>query len=420
MERVLDLPRLSTNTSRAFCGCGVLLLFLPKINLVHFAEETAGLRIDDLILAGLCAFLVAVMSFGIRTSVSKFEILFFGLVAEAIASNCINLALFHRSSLFYSLRLLEYFLFFYLGIYFTHSLVRVAQWLLIANAAVMFLQVAGLVGAATSEGVATSIQGRAVGLTGGPWEVGTVINFCCAIIAFDKHRGQRRGTALFTFLAGFVLLLLTGSRMATIAQVVLVLMYFYLQSKNALRFITISVALLAVVISAIVLIPNPVAKRSEKLFDADNIQAFKVLYQRTPDDPTMSGLADFTVVDDTADLSWVIRAAKWAGAIKAWNRSPMSILFGIGPGTLGPSLDGGWLRVLSETGAAGLLLYLLFCRYIFRNTDWQMRAVLVSLLINMLMVDIHIAYKAMSFFMFCLGYLFRESLARSLHLRDAA
>lgn len=411
MEITAHFPKLSTDARNAFCGLGVLLLFLPKINLIQIGGETAGIRIDDLILAGILAFLVAVTLIGLRTSVSKLEMLFAALVAEAIVSNAINFAFYHRSSFLYSLRLVEYFLFFYVGYYFAGSLARVAKWVLLANALVMVLQEFGLVGAASSEGLASSIQyGRAVGLTGGPWEVGVVINFCCAILVFDQRRKPRPASAILVFAVGFALVLLTGSRMAAVAQIILVLIYLYLRSRSGIRFITISLLVLSVVVAGLVLVPNPLTKRSANLFTLDNFEALRILYDSTPDDPGASGLADFRLADSTGDLSWVIRAAKWSGAVKLWNRSILTMIFGVGPGTLGPALDGSWLRVLTETGVVGLLAFLLFSRYIFRNLGWQMRGVLLSLQISMLMVDIHIAYKAMSFFMFSLGFLYKDSL----------
>jgi hypothetical protein len=384
---------------------------MPKINLVQIGSETAGLRIDDLFLFGFFVFLAAAMLLNRRTSITTIEILYASLVAEGLISNWLNVVVFDRSSGLYSFRLAEYFLFFYLGYYFatTGSLSRVSRWLLVVNGIAIILQQFGILGAATSDGLVASVQERPVGLTGGPWEVGAIINFCFAILVFDQSDKVRVKRALWLFAGCLVLLLITASRMALVAQIVLLLVYFYRRSQNALRFVAVSVVTATVAILCVALIPNPVAARSENLFTTENFRSFETIYNNTPDNPQIEGMASFAI-DDGGDMSWLIRSAKWAGAIKGWNRGLFSILFGIGPGTLGPSLDGGWLRILSEMGLAGLTIFIFFFRFIVVRFGWQMRGMVVALSISMLMIDIHIAYKAMSFFLFSLGYFYHKTL----------
>ena len=395
----LSIPVLSKHTRQILCVSGVFLLFIPKINLVRIGSETAGLRFDDLFLGGFLLFLLAAMLLSRKTSFYKLELLWALFVGVGLISNGINLLMFHRSSGLYSLRLAEYFLFFYIGNYYavSNSLTR------LVNGIVMLLQQVGLIGAATSEGLVSSVQERPVGLTGGPWEIGAIINFCFAILIFDEGKVHKTKHVLWLFSGTLALVLITASRMALIAQLLLLIIYFYRKSRNAFRFISIAASAVIVILAALIFIPNPVAARSENLFTANNFSSFQTIYANTPDDPQTAGMASFAI-DDGGDLSWLIRSAKWTAAIKGWNRSFLSIAFGVGPGTLGPSLDGGWLRVLSEMGVAGLLIFTIFWRYVIAQFGWQMRGVLLALSTSMLMIDIHIAYKAMSLFFFILGY----------------
>ena len=412
----MNIPALSKKARQIVCILSVFLLFIPKINLVQIGGETAGLRFDDLLLGLFFLFLVAGMLLARKASFNRLELLWALLVGTGLISNGINLYLFNRSSGLYSLRLVEYFLFFYAGYYYaiSNSLTRLAKWLLIVNGSVMLLQQVGLIGAATSDGLVSSVQERPVGLTGGPWEIGAIINFCFAILIFDDNRAIRRKYVLWLFAGTMTLVLITASRMALIAQLLLLTIYFYRKSRNAFRFISIAISALAMILAALIFIPNPVAARSENLFTIDNFSSFQRIYASTPDNPQVEGLASFAS-DDGGDLSWLIRAAKWTAAIKGWNRSFLSIIFGVGPGALGPSLDGGWLRILSEMGVAGFLIFSIFCRYIAVQFGWQMRGVLLALSTSMLMIDIHIAYKAMSTFFFILGYCYYAKIAPISH-----
>ena len=77
-------------------------------------------------------------------------------------------------------------------------------------------------------------------------------------------------------------------------------------------------------------------------------------------------------------------------------------IFGVGPGTLTPALDGGWLRVICETGIVGTLVFLSLLRKISRLSTCCSMAVF-ALAINMLMIDAHMAYKVVAFLFFLVG-----------------
>jgi hypothetical protein len=77
-------------------------------------------------------------------------------------------------------------------------------------------------------------------------------------------------------------------------------------------------------------------------------------------------------------------------------------IFGVGPGTLGPALDGGWLRLVSETGAVGTVAFLFLMRKI-SNLSIACSMSVLALAVNMLMVDSQNAYKVMVFLFFLAG-----------------
>jgi hypothetical protein len=82
---------------------------------------------------------------------------------------------------------------------------------------------------------------------------------------------------------------------------------------------------------------------------------------------------------------------------------------GLGPGSLTPALDGGWLRLISETGVVGTVAFLLLMRRISSLSTSCLMAVF-ALAVNMLMVDSHNAYKVMAFLFFLAGTQVKDKL----------
>src|SRR5271170_4687354 len=177
------IPRPGPIIEEGIAIVGMLLLFTVKVNLISVSGESAGLRIDDVVLFFVGALIFATFILGTRTVLSRVEWWTLCGICMFLASNVINLMLFSRSQPLYSLRFAEYFLFFYVGFYYArrHSLRLVCWWLLGANAVAMILQELGVIGGFSSEGF-VSTASRAIGLTGGPWEVGALINFLYVIL----------------------------------------------------------------------------------------------------------------------------------------------------------------------------------------------------------------------------------------------
>src|SRR3984893_10292218 len=143
------LPRYSANLRRTIIVLGVAMLFMPKVNIVLIAGESAGIRIDDVLLFVIFALLMAGVLLARKPTINGIESIVFILIGYMLLSNLVNLHMFGRSSLLYSLRYLEYFLFFYVGQYFfeaRYSAARLLYALLFANAILMVLQRFSIIG----------------------------------------------------------------------------------------------------------------------------------------------------------------------------------------------------------------------------------------------------------------------------------
>ena len=416
------LYRFRPRTGQILSSIGVILIFLPKLNLLDLQSGGyAGLRIDDIILLSCFTLFATVILYYSAIRFRKIEIAFSVWMIALLASNFVNITLYGRSSLLYSFRFIEYFLFFYFGYYYSkrHELRTLAKAVLWINGPIMVLQMFGLIGGFASAGYSANV-GRPIGLTGGPWEIGVLINFCLAIFLFEGKVSTK--SAVKSFLITTALLVLTASRMAMLAQLMILIAYYRHQSRNFLSVVWKSSAIVAVLAAIVWFIPNPLQERSQKLFSMENISYLQLMYERTPDNPTLDEFYDFETQDES-DMSWVMRVSKWCVVVKLWVRDSTNPIFGLGPGGIGVALDGGWLRVVIETGMLGLIALLVLARSIW-NISATLRIMLISVAINMLMIDIYLSYKVMAFLFFASGYfVFRnEHLPRDVafHKRSGA
>lgn len=106
---------------------------------------------------------------------------------------------------------------------------------------------------------------------------------------------------------------------------------------------------------------------------------------------------------DEVDASWSMRGIKWIYAVKLYLSHPMYWMIGVGAGSFGNALDGGWLRITTETGIIGLLLFVMFLMRVKRLSP-TMSLCVIAFCINMLMIDIYMSYKVMSMMLLLAGY----------------
>lgn len=189
--------------------------------------------------------------------------------------------------------------------------------------------------------------------------------------------------------------------MAMLANLV-VLLIFYCKKGRVFSVAWKTALAVTILACGLFFIPNPLQERSTNLFSANNIDLLQAAYAGVPDNPTVDKLYDVELADDDSDASWLMRAGKWCVAVKLWTYDAATLLLGIGPGSLGISLDGGWLRALIETGILGMVTLLFLVRSLWRISP-LLRAMLIVMAINMLMIDIYISYKVVAFLLFTAG-----------------
>lgn len=410
-------PRASNSISAPACSTGsrqqkpflvicsfvaAMLLFMPKINLISIQGQTAGIRIDDLLLLPLS---LCITAFPYRRAFLfvRFQNIFLLMCLLGLLSVGVNYDLYQRGTVLYVLRYLEYFIFAYLGYFFAqrHSLSRLALTLMTVNGAVMVLQSFRLIGGFTSaEGATSDVSDRAIGLTGGAYEVGMVINICIGMLIADPSISRVR--KFFYYWLSFGLILLTGARLPLLAELYLLCVLIFQERRNIFNLLVPLSLAGAVLLGVIYLFPVKAIQRSQNTFSTENLGSLATAYVGAPVPATGNMEQHDETFDQTEDVSWLYRTSKWSTSFKVWQSNIFTVLFGVGPGFAGAALDGGWLRILTEQGLIGFIVFIIFLRRLSILHAGMAMAV-VCLAINMLMIDVHIASRVMTLFLFCGG-----------------
>lgn len=417
--------------------CTLPLLFLPKINLFSLAErETAGVRIDDLILLTF-SMLFLWAHFILKKGFSPIEKWMFIFTGFSLCSYLFNYLLvtfgvLHVSaSIFYCFRLLEYFIFFYIGnlSFQFFKLNTLIKALFLWNLVLMLLQKAEWIGQFSILGYLPLASDRVTGIASFPSEAGLLLSmlFCCLIYNDDSdnsptvsllHLFFQKTYIYWLFLICVTLVIFTGSRIAIASLVVAFSFRVIADLKNG-SFGSWLIALLftaagAVVITLTILQTDSVFVRSAKLLSFRNVELIERVWDHI--DLSQDPISKQNVRNQNYDTSWWMRIHKWCYALKLYYTHPENYLLGIGPGFAMAALDGGILRILTECGLIGCFLFWKIFSSIFR-LNRALKWMVIVFLINMIFFDAYLAYKPMSLLFFVAGYAYASTFKLMMTLR---
>lgn len=399
---------------RYFIYIIVLALFtLPKINLIDVGGFNAGIRIDD----GLIL-LMAALIFGTRlikntpTPISNIEKKFFIFLLIITAGTLISTLGFNRGTILFPIRFAEYFIFFYLGrVFFSArlSIKSLMTTVFVVNVIIAILQFAHVIGGFTVRGYTPDVSERVIGITSGPWELGVILNFVCCYFLVNEKSNLKKYAILIIATA---VILLNGSRMSLVAQAVIILAYF-VSASSLVSVLKKSLFLIPIILLAVLVFEgSEVSNRSESLASWDNVESLASSYSNVQLQKEIPSWDELGVLKGgDLDTSWSMRGIKWIYAIKLFLSSPLFMLIGVGSGAFGNALDGGWLRIVTEWGVVGSAAFVIFL-LMLKNLNATMRLMMIAFAVNMLMIDIYMAYKVMSFILFCAGYYYKEQARR--------
>lgn len=112
----------------------------------------------------------------------------------------------------------------------------------------------------------------------------------------------------------------------------------------------------------------------------------------------------------SVDVSSTIRFTRWRVLIHLLSEDGRWLL-GLGPSFAGPSVDGGILRILVETGVLGFIGWLALVFAFWRRMGPAGRASLIALIVGSLFIDLTSAMRVMmvAFLLFAVSIIDREA-----------
>lgn len=406
------------------------LLFLPKINLVGFKSETAGIRIDDVFLLGFGGLLIWAHLI-LRKQIHKIENWIYLLTIFSILSFISNRFLYSydilpiSSKIFYTVRIFEYFLFFYIGALAAQALGsnRVVKLFFLWNIVLMALQKMKLVGALTVEGYVSDVSSRVQGIASFPSEMGLLLNLLFCYLIYDESSQSKllsifspsirfvlkKFYLLWMFALFGILIVFTGNRISILA--LLVCFLFKLKNETDFRSAISLIPLIIVLggmttgIAFIIYKTQSVWERSASLFSMQNFELIQIVWAKI--DLIKDPVNDDVISAKNYDMSWWLRIHKWLYILKAYVNHPECYLQGLGPGCAWSALDGGWLRIFTEYGLIGSFIFWRFFSCLY-NISTQLKWMMIAFGMNMIFFDAYLAYKTMSFLLFAAGYAWQK------------
>ena len=240
---------------------------------------------------------------------------------------------------------------------------------------------------------------------------------CIYIVQIIKNKNY---IYIPVLLMSIIEILVSQSRISFIAVLatIIIAIFYYCQERKKKTVAVITIMALGIIFLFLTKFSNLTFLQRFKNLDIENsLNTFKVAwdnadysyYQETKNIKYAEGIFDLS-----NDLSYIFRISKWATLLKETLKSP---LVGLGPSVVGEGIDGNFVRILCETGIAGILVWIILTLYIVRKS-WINKKyinynyiffIIINLSIIALFIDIFEASKIMPILWLVLGNALAES-----------
>ncbi|MBQ3352674.1 glycosyltransferase [Candidatus Saccharibacteria bacterium] len=410
----------------------LVVLFLaitifPKVTLIAIPGSHAGIRLEDLMIAGYLIFFFIngfKNGFGEYKKLSKIvRALCLCLAAFAISNivGCISGNVTPYLAIFYLVRVFEYFVLIFAG----RDLISIPGGkrllLNLIKATVVFHGIYAILEYFSltpdiSALINRPTSGRVFTTFSGPYELAGYLAICLPLILNEIFVNKKYTNVLFAVLI-FTSVILSESRIALVAITVVTIMWV-LKAVFGARERGKGLSPLKVLASALVLavVAIGVVKglQSSRFAGVDfgdyvntTISAWEHSdydYYRWNKQPYYSPL----VFSQTDDRSFALRITKWTVLIK--QAVEVAPLFGLGMSISGEAMDGGIVKLFCETGMIGLILWIILMVTVWKQArnnkkiSFVVLSMIAVLFINAIFIDIFDASKVMMAFWFIVGY----------------
>jgi len=394
-----------------------LYFLFPKINIISLPGFVTGIRMDDLCALGIVLYWLGQKKIPSIT-LDKLVIFYISVVTISFITSLSNLSVWEVLSY---LRIIEYLVIAIAIVRFVsfQEIIKAIQIYLIINLVYCIMQWYFGFPAFASIGPVYN-SSRLYGLTGGAWELGAIAAISAAYLATNDATFRKSQPSRYFLLICFSLIILASSRsqIPILPVILLSIMGFSIDQsyRNILNFRYFPYLLFFTFIAffginylffiieslsrdeAIIMYDSgSLLGRSFELFSIENLTIFLDLARNTFITSSISDLSGGSnwYVDqgshEGADDSFLIRAYKWMAVINILANNFYYFIFGLGPGSLGDALDGGFLRSFAEYGILIIFYYIEIVKRFLRYKSWFI--IFAFFLPTMLFIDIHLSSK---------------------------
>lgn len=371
-----------------------LIILIPKIVIITIGS--GDLRLEDIITLVALIWLFFGNKLALRSTDLTVKVYLLLLLVQVI-SIAIN---FDNSwiNILYPIRLLEYIVWYFVGIniaktYGREKLVRLMSMMVVFFSAWSLLEYFQLTPKfgdfVNSNRISTTMSG--------PYEFAVVIS----ILGFYSRSIILKSLA-------FSSLLLTQARVTIVAT----LFSFFASGSKSLRKKVVRIA--GVFMFVILFFLLGIDERFKILESKISYQEILISYY---DNASASNSSDeyFSDTHDKnydlfllsyTDHSLEIRLMRWAVILKTNAQDFFRILLGSGPGYFGVAIDSYYMRLYAESGVIGLIIFLSFICLVYKRFRYisEFKSVVLCISITALLIDIFASFKVMSLFWFLIGY----------------
>ena len=333
------------------------LLIFPKITLIPIDNYWQGVRVENLIsVIILFYFLINklnfILYFNKKKKISFYIIYYFLIVNFSYVIGTLNNFPLEYFSYF---RLIEYmiFLFFINHIKLDISFIRpLLLFFFFLNLIFAILQNHNLLGYWSSMGYINveTVQGRASGLLGGPWEL-SFISSLFFLFIFTNKFFSKIDKFLFFFITIYILYL-TRTRGVILSLIISILIYYLLKDKNQkLKRFKIFLFLILLSILSIIILNLNLEDLSKEYYFLNPFVIFEIFYN--------TFFLDYKILlHQYTDNYWsfIYRVNYWYDLYQLYQKNFFTIFFGSGFTSI--YYESFIIRVLFGTGILGTIVFI--------------------------------------------------------------
>lgn len=412
----------------------IFVALFPKINIISVGTSSAGIRVEDFLLALICALLFVFSKYNRKNKAVDKDFLqlkkiFYLYFVMSIISTVYGIMRGYVSpivSVLFVVRKLEYFLMLYIGYYYgkksTKININFLNFVVLFHFMICILQLFGVVGSFNrGEMLSTLTQGRVSSTFNGAYELSA---FLLLILPYYVKKiiepGKEKISSIVYICLITICIILSMSRTSLIIEIVIfaLMIYKYGVLKNRkigqkvfIIFLTLILPLFSVIVPKIDL------SRFENLNLKKTIYIFQYTWKYKNFNKyiltgSWYGNSIYTLNQFDAmgyDGSLYQRVSHWMQLIDGWMMSP---LIGVGVSVSGNSADGNYIKLLVETGIFGLALWCILLKKVYvilnKEKSWILFSY-ISVLLGSLFIDLFDSSKVIMTLWLLVGIYIRRS-----------